>query len=185
MEDGDSHTSLREHRPEETVTVQLDDDLRRYLTFLVRIKHIKSRSQAVLSALRIYKKLNMHEWLPYLYRNGNERVMMVSHGMFNDVLSSMSDTRLYEIARGIALKRKVFRSFDPELDLSQVDNWGVILSELENMGWGKFTRKREEITVEYLGVPITFLRGYLEALFRVEFDCRIARDGEQYIFTRR
>ncbi|MBN2335437.1 hypothetical protein JXL21_07725, partial [Candidatus Bathyarchaeota archaeon] len=86
--------------------IELDDDLRRYLRFLGRIKRIKSEEEAVLAALRIYKKLNMHEWLPYVYRSGSERLLIVGHGTFNDILSAMSESRLYDVARASALKRK-------------------------------------------------------------------------------
>jgi len=169
-------------RPEDNeLTIELDDDLRRYLSFLERIKRIKNKGEAVLAALSIYKKLNMHDWLPYVYRSGTERLLIVDHGTFNDILSTMSESRLYDVARATALKRKVLRSADPNLDLTSVDNWGIILSELENLGWGRFTRDGNELVVEFLGVPLTFLRGYLESLFRVEFQTHVVKGGELII----
>jgi len=105
------------------LVIDLDDDLSRYLSFLERIKRIKNKEEAVLTALRIYKKLNMHDWLPYVYRSGTERLLIVDHGTFNDILSTMSESRLYDVARATALKRKVLRSADPNLDLTSVDNW--------------------------------------------------------------
>ncbi len=181
MNDEEDAISVRKRANDNEVTIELEDDLRRYLSFLERIKHIKNKEEAVLAALRIYKKLNMHEWLPYVYRSGTERLLIVDHGTFNDILSTIPETRLYDVARATALKRKVLRSADPELDLTSVDNWGIILSELENMGWGKFTREGREIMVEYLGVPLTFLRGYLESLFRVEFQTHMVKGGELII----
>jgi len=181
LNDEEETVSARRLSGENEVTIELEDDLRRYLSFLERIKHIKNKEEAVLAALRIYKKLNMHEWLPYVYRSGTERLLIVDHGTFNDILSTMSESRLYDVARATALKRKVLRSADPELDLTSVDNWGIILSELENMGWGKFTREGSEIMVEYLGVPLTFLKGYLESLFRVEFQAHRVKGGELII----
>ena len=44
-------------------TVRLDDDLKRYLSFLENSHLIRDREEAILAALRIFKKLNMHEWL--------------------------------------------------------------------------------------------------------------------------
>ncbi len=181
MNDEEETVSARRLSEENEVTIELEDDLRRYLSFLERIKHIKNKEEAVLAALRIYKKLNMHEWLPYVYRSGTERLLIVDHGTFNDILSTIPETRLYDVARATALKRKVLRSADPELDLTSVDNWGIILSELENLGWGKFTQEGREIMVEYLGVPLTFLRGYLESLFRVEFQTHMVKGGELII----
>jgi len=143
--------------------------MKRYLDFLVSIRHIESREEATLAALRIFKKLSMHQWLPYIYRNSSDRLLIVGHSMFNDILSAIPESQVYKIARDIAINRKVLYSYDPELDLKSIDNWGIILQELEDYGWGKFTRKGREINVEYLGIPIPFLRGYLESLFSVEF----------------
>lgn len=181
MNDEEDALPVRRHSKDNELTIELDDDLRRYLSFLERIKHIKNKEEAVLAALRIYKKLNMHDWLPYVYRSGTERLLIVDHGTFNDILSTMSESRLYDVARATALKRKVLRSADPNMGLTSVDNWGIILSELENLGWGRFTRDGSEIVVEFLGVPLTFLRGYLESLFRVEFQTHVVRGGELII----
>ncbi len=165
------------------LVIDLDDDLSRYLSFLERIKRIKNKEEAVLTALRIYKKLNMHDWLPYVYRSGTERLLIVDHGTFNDILSTMSESRLYDVARATALKRKVLRSADPNLDLTSVDNWGIILSELENLGLLFKQKTAYEIMVEFLGVPLTFLRGYLESLFRVEFQTHVVKGGELIILN--
>ncbi len=181
MNDEEDALPARRRAEDNEITIELDDDLRRYLSFLERIKRIKNKEEAVLAALSIYKKLNMHDWLPYVYRSGTERLLIVDHGTLNDILSTMSESRLYDVARATALKRKVLRSADPNLDLTSVDNWGIILSELENLGWGKFTRDGNEIVVEFLGVPLTFLRGYLESLFRVEFQTHVVKGGELII----
>jgi len=138
----------------------------------------------VLSALRIFKKLNMHDWMPYVYRLNDERVLMIGRGMLHDIFTSMSEAKLYDVARLTALKRRVINPIDPQLDLGEAANWGVILNGLENMGWGKFTQEDDEVMVEYLGVPIVFLKGYLETLFQVEFRIHQAMDGEVYILIR-
>ncbi len=169
--------------PEE-LTIPLDGDLSRYLEFLQKTKLIRQKEEAVLSALRIFKKLNMHDWMPYVYRLNDERVLMIGRGMLHDIFTSMSETKLYDIARLTALKRRVINPMDPQLDLGEAANWGVILNELENMGWGKFTQEGDEVMVEYLGVPIIFLKGYLETLFQVEFRIHQTMDGEVYILIR-
>jgi hypothetical protein len=46
------------------------------------------------------------------------------------------------------------------------------------MGWGKFTRDGDEIKIEYPGIPHIFVKGYLEALFNVEFDAHVTMDGK-------
>jgi len=164
-------------------TVRLDDDLKRYLTFLESSRLIKDREEAVLAALRIYKKLNMHEWLQYVYRLGNERILMVSHGMLNDIFTSVSEAQLYEVAHMSAIKRRIVDPFDPELDFGEPSNWGVILNELENLGWAKFSRNGGEIMVEFLGVPIAYLAGYIETLFQVEFSVTRSVDGDVYVLS--
>jgi hypothetical protein len=174
----------REGKPKKEITIPLDDDLDRYFKFLERIKLVRQREDAALAALRIYKKLNMHDWLPYVYRSGSERLIIMGQGMLHDIFTSVSEPRLYDIARITALKRKVINPVDPDLDLKEPDNWDVIFNELENMGWGKFTRDGEEVMIEFLGVPIVFLRGYLETLFQVEFKVHQTKSGEVYVLTK-
>lgn len=164
-------------------TVRLDDDLKRYLTFLENSRLIRDKEEAVLAALRIFKKLNMHEWLQYVYRLGDQRILMVSHGMLSDIFTSVSETKLYDIARMSALKRRIVDPFDPELDLGEPSNWGVVLNELENLGWGKFSRSGDEMMVEFLGVPIAYLTGYLETLFQVKYTITRTLDGGVYVLS--
>ena len=171
-------------RPRKEIVIPLDDDLDRYFKFLERIKLVRHREDAALAALRIYKKLNMHDWLPYVYRSGDERLIILGQGMLHDIFTSVSEPKLYDIARVTALKRKVINPVDPDLDLKEPDNWDVVLNELENMGWGKFTRGGEEVMVEFLGVPVAFLRGYLETLFQVEFRVHQTKSGEVYVLSK-
>ncbi len=174
----------RKEQPKKEITIPLDDDLDRYFKFLERIKLVKQKEDAALAALRIYKKLNMHDWLPYVYRSGNERLIILGQGMLHDIFSSLSEPGLYDIARMTALKRKVINPIDPDLDLKEPNNWDVIFNELENMGWGKFTRDGEEIMIEFLGVPIAFLKGYVETLFQVVFKIHQMRSGEVYVLSK-
>ncbi|RLG96540.1 hypothetical protein DRO27_02095 [Candidatus Bathyarchaeota archaeon] len=179
----EDHLTLKVDSDGEEFTVHLDEDLKKYLLFLESSRMIKDREEAVLAALRIYKKLNMHEWLQYVYRLGDQRILIVSHRMLNDIFTSVSEAQLYEIARMSALKRRLIDPFDPELDLSEPSNWGVILNELENLGWAKFSSNGGEMIVEFLGVPIAFLTGYLETLFQAEFSVAPALDEGVYVLT--
>jgi hypothetical protein len=174
----------RSGQPKKEITIPLDDDLDRYFKFLERIKLVRQREDAALAALRIYKKLNMHDWLPYVYRAGNERLIIMGQGMLHDIFTSVSEPRLYDIARITALKRKVINPIDPDLDLKEPDNWDVIFNDLENMGWGKFTRDGDEVMIEFLGVPIAFLKGYVETLFQVEFKVHQSKSGEVYVLSK-
>lgn len=162
----------------------IDDDLYRYLGLLETFKLIKCKEEAVIAAIRIFKKLNMQDWLPFVYRVGQERVLLVGQGMLYDIFSSISEAKLYDVARISALKRKMLKPFDTELDLTLPENWDVVLNELENFGWGKFTRDGDEIMVEFLAVPLIFLRGYLEALFRVVFSAHDTRMKDVYALKR-
>lgn len=184
LDNDDSTPRLNEKSKKKGVHVELDESLSRYLGYLKKIKHIKDEEEAIESALRIYKKLNMHEWMPYIYRAGNERLLLISHGMFNDILSIIPESRMYDLAKSIALKRKVLRTFDPDLDLSEIDNWDIILSEMEDRGWGKFSRESDEIKVEYLVAPLTFIKGYLDALFQVNFNTHLAKEGQLVVLKK-
>ena len=174
----------RSGQPKKEIIIPLDDDLDRYFKFLERIKLVRKREDAALAALRIYKKLNMHDWLPYVYRAGNERLIIMGQGMLHDIFTSVSEPKLYDIARITALKRKVINPIDPDLDLKEPDNWDVIFNDLENMGWGKFTRDGDEVMIEFLGVPIAFLKGYVETLFQVEFKIHQSKSGEVYVLSK-
>jgi len=164
-------------KQEYELTVCLDKSLYNYLGFLENSRRIDSKEEAVLAALRIFQKLNMQDWFPYVYRVGQERVMIVAQGIMDDVLSTMSDSKLYSVSSMIARNRKALDVFDHELDLSAPDNWGVILNELENYGWGKFTLEGDEIKVEHLAVPVTFMRGYLDTLFSVKLAASTDEEG--------
>jgi len=174
----------RGKKPLKEIVIPLDDDLDRYFKFLERIKLVRRREDAALAALRIYKKLNMHDWLPYVYRSGSERLIIMGQGMLHDIFTSVSEPKLYDIARITALKRKVINPIDPDLDLKEPDNWDVIFNDLENMGWGKFTRDGDEVMIEFLGVPIAFLKGYVETLFQAEFKIHQSKSGEVYVLSK-
>jgi hypothetical protein len=168
----------RTNKREYELTVRLDKSLYNYLGFLENSRRIDSKEEAVLAALRIFKKLNMQDWFPYVYRMGQERVMIVTQGVMNDLMSTMNDSKLYRVSSMIARNRKALDVFDHELDLSTQDNWNVILNELENYGWGKFTLEGDEIKVEHLAVPLTFIRGYLDTLFSVKLAAHIGEEGQ-------
>jgi len=166
------------------ITIPLDDDLDRYLKFLEMNKLVRDREEAALAALRIYKKLNMHDWLPYVYRTGTERVLLMGQSMLRDIFTSMSKDKLYDLARVSALKRRMINPMDPEIDFRETDNWDIILNELENLGWGKFTRDGDVIMVEFLAVSMDYLRGYLENLLGAEFKLHQTRSGEVHVLSK-
>lgn len=165
------------------LTIKLDPTLRRYLDYLVRIRHIENSEEAALAALRIFKKLSMHQWLPYIYRNNTGRLLIIGQGVFNDILSAVPESKMYDVAKLAGMNRKVLYSYDPELDFDRVDNWGIILQEMEDYGWGKFTQEQNEILIEYLGVPLQFLHGFLEGIFGTEFNIKHGKWGELVVLS--
>jgi hypothetical protein len=183
-DDLSSRKGTQDNHDGKEITIALDDDLDRYLNFLKMMKLVRYREEAALAALRIYKKLNMHDWIPYVYRNGSERVLIIDQSLLNDLFNSISYNGLRDAARTSALKRKTLNPIDPELDLREIDNWDIILNELENYGWGKFTREGDEIMVEYLAVPIAYLKAYLETFFNVEFEIHQSKSGEIYVLSK-
>jgi hypothetical protein len=166
------------------LTVNLDKNLFNYLGFLEKSRRIDSKEEAVLAALRIFMKLNMQDWFPFVYRMGQERVLIVTQGIMNDLFSTMSNSRLYRVSSTIARNRKTLDILDHELDLTIQDNWNVILNELENYGWGKFTLQEDEISVEYLAVPLPFIRGYLETLFHAKLEAEVGEEGQITLISR-
>ncbi len=73
------------------VTVEVDDDLYNYLEFLERTRYIKNKSQAIHKALLLFRRLSMHDWLPDIYRIGENRVIVMDRGMLLDLFESLSD----------------------------------------------------------------------------------------------
>ena len=151
------------------LTIALDDDLYRYLSFLERRKLIRSKDQAVVSSLEFYKMLAMHEWLPYVYRLGGGRVILVDASALKDVFQAMTDEEMYNVAKMAAFKRKLTSPMLQNVDLSNPDNWPLILREMELMGWGKFTKVRSEIKVELCALPLPYVLGYTETMFGTSF----------------
>ena len=137
-------------------TIDLDNDTFNYLEFLERMRFIKNKDEAVKKALLLFKKLSMHDWLPDIYRIADARIILM-------------EDEIYRAGHLTALKRKVMKPEYRDINLTKKKNWLIVLRELENLGWGIFTRDENEIKVEYSAVPNNYLRGYLETMFKVNF----------------
>jgi hypothetical protein len=148
--------------------VGLDEDVYDYLDFLERTRFIKSKEEAIRKAMLLFRKLSMHDWLPDLYRIGNNRVLIMDRGMLLDIFELLS--KPYRAGQLTALKRKVLKPEFRDIDLTKRANWSIVLKELENLGWGVFSRVGKEIKVEQSAVPTEYLRGYLETMFKVELE---------------
>lgn len=151
-----------------TFNVDISNDLYNYLDFLEKTKFIKSKEEAVAKALHFFRRLAIHNWLPNVYRIDDDRVIIIERGMFFDILEAMTEDQIYHVGRISALKRKVMKPDLRDVNLTKLTNWDIVLKELQNLGWGKFTRVKNEIKVEYCAVHTLYLRGYLETMFRVE-----------------
>lgn len=151
-------------------TVELEDDTYNYLEFLERTRFIKSKEEAVGKALILFKKLSMHDWLPDTYRIGDSRIIIMDRGMLLDIFELLTEFETYRAGQLTALKRKVLKPEFRDIDLTKRRNWLIVLKELENLGWGVFSRVGNEIKVEQSAVPTGYLRGYLETMFKVELE---------------
>jgi hypothetical protein len=151
------------------LTIYLDRKLYNYLGFLEKIKRIKNKEDAVISAIRIFKKLNMQDWFPTFYRIGQERVIITPTGIIQDLLSTLDEKTLYDTSKKIAINRKSLDFFDTELDLFDYNNWDVVLNEMENFGWGQYILIDSTIQVKQPALPPSFIKGYLETLFNKKF----------------
>jgi hypothetical protein len=164
------------------VVIRISDDLYNYLTFLERSHFIKSKEEALSTALEFYKRLAMHDWLPYVYRMGGGRVLIMDTTMLSDLFHALSTREILNAAKASALKRKLTNPFFRGVDFSRAENWPVVLRELEIMGWGKFSKFRNEIKVEFCPLPAPYLRGYFEGMFRVEFKKHPSKIPDVHVF---
>jgi len=152
------------------VVITISDSLYRYLTFLEKSRFIKSKEEALSTALEFYKRLAMHDWLPYIYRMGEGRVLFMDTSMLADLFHGLSNREIFNAAKASAFKRKLTNPFFRDVDFTDPQNWPVVLRELEIMGWGKFSKFRSEIKVEFCLLPIPYLQGYFEGMFGVPFE---------------
>ncbi len=152
------------------IAATISEDLHKYLAFLEKSRLVKSKEEALSTALEFYKRLAMHDWLPYTYRMGGGRVFLMDSLMLADLFHGLSNREIYSAAKATALKRKLINPFFRDLDLSDQHNWPVVLNELEIMGWGRFSRFPGEIKVEFCALPIPYLQGYFEGMFGLKFE---------------
>jgi len=152
------------------VVIKISDDLYNYLTFLEKSRFIKSKEEALSTAMEFYKRLAVHDWLPYVYRMGGGRVLLMEISMLADLFHGLSNREIFNAAKASALKRKLTNPFFRDVDFTDPQNWPVVLRDLEIMGWGKFSKFRSEIKVEFCPLPIPYLQGYLEGMFGVPFE---------------
>ena len=153
-----------------SLTVDLDDDTYNYLEFLERMMFIRSKDEAVQKALTLFKRLSMHDWLPDIYRIGDSRIILMDRGMLLDIFELLTEFEIYRAGNLTALKRKVMKPEFRDIDLTKPSNWMIVLKELENFGWGTFSKVGNEIKVEHCAVPTQYLRGYLESMFKMELE---------------
>ena len=153
-----------------SLMVDLDDDTYNYLEFLERMMFIRSKEEAVQKALTLFKRLSMHDWLPDIYRIGDSRIILMDRGMLLDVFELLTEFEIYRAGNLTALKRKVMKPEFRDIDLTKPGNWMIVLKELENFGWGTFSKVGNEIKVENCAVPTQYLRGYLESMFKIELE---------------
>ena len=153
-----------------SLTVELDEDTYNYLEFLERMRFIRSREEAVQKALTLFKRLSMHDWLPDIYRIADSRIILMDRGMLLDIFELLSEYEIYRAGSLTALKRKVLKPEFRDIDLTKPHNWMIVLKELENFGWGTFSKVGNEIKVEHCAVPTQYLRGYLETMFKRELE---------------
>jgi len=165
------------------IILTIPDSLYKYLTFLERSRFITSKKEALNTALEFYKKLAMHDWLPYAYRMGGGRVLLMDTGMLSDLFHGLSNIEIFNAGKASAFKRKLTNPFFQDVDFSNPESWPIVLTELEVMGWGKFSKFRNEIKVESCPLPVPYLQGYFEGLFGFPFERHPSRVPNINIFV--
>lgn len=165
------------------ITVAVSEDLYKYLTFLEKRRLIKSKEQAVETSLNFYKMLALYEWLPYIYRMGGERVVLIDAAVLKDLFHALTTEEIYTAAKMSAYKLKLRNPLLKDVDLSDPENWPLALRSLEIMGWGKFTKVKNEIKIEFCPLPAPYVLGYLETLFKVEFKQHLSKVPDVIVFS--
>jgi hypothetical protein len=94
----------------------------------------------------------------------------MERGMLLDIFELLTEHETYRAGTLTAMKRKVLKPEFRDINLTKPANWMIVLKELENLGWGVFTKTDNEIKVENSAVPTNYLRGYLETMFKVEME---------------
>ena len=164
------------------IVIKISDDLYNYLTFLEKSHFIKSKEDTLSTALEFYKRLAMHDWLPYVYRMGGGRVLLIDTSMLTDLFHELSNREIFNAAKASGFKRKLTNPFFRDVDLKDPQNWSIVLRELEIMGWGRFSKSRDEIKVESCPLPTPYLQGYFEGTFGVSFERHPSRIPNINIF---
>ena len=87
------------------IKVEIDDDLYNYLEFLERTRYIRNKNEALHKALLLFRRLSMHDWLPDIYRIGENRVIVMDRGMLLDLFESLTEYETYRffIEEGLRL----------------------------------------------------------------------------------
>ena len=157
------------------VTFKIQEDLYRYWDFLEKSRFTRSKEEALSTALEFYRILSMHDWLPFTYRMGGGRVLLMDTTMVLDFFHLLTNQEIFDAARTTALKRKVTNPFFRDIDFSNPQNWPIVLREMEIMGWGKFKRFGDNIEVEFCMLPALYLQGYFEGMFGLHFELSSSR----------
>ena len=165
------------------LVLTISEDLYKYLTFLEKTRFVKSKEEALNTALEFYKKLAMHDWLPYVYRMGGTRVILMEGTMLSDLFHGLSNVEIFHAGKASAFKRKLTNPLFRDVDFSDPGNWSIALSELEVMGWGRFSRFRNEIKVESTLFPAPYLQGYFEGMFGSSFERHPSKVPNIHIFV--
>jgi hypothetical protein len=175
-------SKTREENGLKEVAINISDDLYNYLTFLEKSRLIKSKEEALSTALAFYKRLAMHDWLPYVYRMGGGRVLIMDTTMLSGLFHALSNREIFDAAKASTAIKKLTNPFFQGVNLSKPENWSVVLRELEIMGWGDFSKVKDEIKVEFCPLPAPYLQGYFEGMFGSSFERHPSKIQNMNIF---
>jgi hypothetical protein len=152
------------------IVAEIPEDINNYLSFLVEQKFISSKSQALNTAIKMFKALSMHEWRPAIYKINGSRIVLIEASILNDFMQKLSSKELKRIARLTAIRKRLMNPDFKDYDPSNPESWDLILNELEAMGWGSFKHIDDEIRIEFCAVPLVYIIEYLEVMFDVVFE---------------
>lgn len=151
------------------ISMEIPDDLARYLAFLEKVRYVRSTEDSIKTALTYFKELGMHDWIGHVYRVGGSRVFLFDRGTIMEMFHALTNERLYDLGFRSAYRRKIENQNLAEIDTSNRDNWGIVIRDLELLGWGVFKLTGQEIRIELCPFPTAFLIGYFTGMLKRDF----------------
>jgi|SRR5208337_1356547 len=152
-----------------TITsVNIPDDLLKYINSLIEKGFVRNRKEVIVSALRNYRRLSMHEWKDPLIFIRGVRKGLVTRVSINEFARGLPDGVLRDAGRRMGQTLRDVCLATSGADIRKRANWPIAFSHLRDMGWGSFEIKHDSIVVTDCFLPKSLMVSYLAYALGVE-----------------